>query len=149
MDIRADEVTTCSLVELDRRECLDLFGRAGIGRVVLSVEAIPVALPVNTAVLDGDVVFATDEGSKLDAALRGNVVSIEADGVDRLYHTGWSVIVTGVAELLTDPGDIERARRLSLHAWAPGPHHFLVRIPSTVVSGRRIAWGSVTESPTV
>jgi nitroimidazol reductase NimA-like FMN-containing flavoprotein (pyridoxamine 5'-phosphate oxidase superfamily) len=149
MDIRADEVTTCSLVELDRRECLDLFGRAGIGRVVLSVEAIPVALPVNTAVLDGDVVFATDEGSKLDAALRGNVVSIEADGVDRLYHTGWSVIVTGVAELLTDPGDIERARRLSLHAWAPGPHRFLVRIPSTVVSGRRIAWGSVTESPTV
>jgi uncharacterized protein len=99
-------------------------------------------------VLDGDVVLATNEGSKLDAAVRGNVVSIEADGVDRPYHTGWSVIVTGVAELLTDPGAIEQASRLPLHAWAPGPHRFLVRIPSTVVSGRRIAWVSVTESPT-
>jgi nitroimidazol reductase NimA-like FMN-containing flavoprotein (pyridoxamine 5'-phosphate oxidase superfamily) len=138
----------CSLVELDRQECLELFGRASIGRVVLSVDAIPVALPVNVAVLHGDVVFATDEGSKLDAALRGNVVSIEADGVDPLYHTGWSVIVTGVAEVLTDPGDVEEASRLPLHAWAPGPHRFLVRIPATVVSGRRIAWGSVTETPT-
>ncbi len=131
----------CTLVELDREECLELFRRAGIGRVVLSVDAIPVALPVNVAVLHGDVVFATDEGSKLDAALRGYVVSIEADGVDRLYHTGWSVIVTGVAELLTDPSEIEQASRVPLHPWAPGPHRFLVRIPSTVVSGRRITWG--------
>ena len=128
-------------VELDRQECLEFFGRASIGRVVLSVNAIPVALPVNVAVLHGDVVFATDEGSKLDAALRGNVVSIEADGVDPLYHTGWSVIVTGVAEVLTDSSDVEAASRLPLHPWAPGPHRFLVRIPSTVVSGRRIAWG--------
>lgn len=128
-----------------------MFGvprRAGIGRVVLSVHAIPVALPVNVAVLDGNVVFATDEGSKLDAAVRGNVVSVEADGVDTLYHTGWSVIVTGVAELLTNPRDIEEASRLPLRAWEPGPHRFLVRVPSTVVFGRRIAWGPVTESRT-
>lgn len=147
MEICPGEAATCSLVELDRRECLELFGRAGIGRVVLSVGAIPVALPVNVAVLHDDVVFATDEGSKLDAAIRGNVVSVEADGVDPLYQTGWSVIVTGVAEVLTDPDDIDQASRLPLRAWAPGPHRFFVRIPSTVVSGRRIAW-AVTESPT-
>jgi hypothetical protein len=93
-------------------------------------------------------VFATDEGSKLDAAVQGAVVSVEVDDVDRLYHTGWSVLVTGVAELLTDPEDIERVRRLPLQPWAPGPHLFLVRVPSTVVSGRRIACGPVTDART-
>ena len=132
--------TRSSLVELDRSECLELLDRAAIGRVVFSVRSIPVALPVNLCVLDGDVVFATDEGSKLDAAVQGTLVSVEIDGADRIYHTGWSVLVTGVAELLTDPRDLERARHLPLQPWAPGPHPYLVRVPATVVSGRRITW---------
>ena len=137
----APEDSSFSLIELDRAECLDLLGHAGIGRVVLSVKCIPVALPVNVCVLDGDVVFATGKGSKLDAALRGTVVSVEVDDIDRIYHTGWSVLVTGVAEVITDPEDIARVRQLPIQPWAPGPHRFFVRIPSTVVSGRRIEWG--------
>ena len=129
-----------SVVELSRQECLDLLAHVGIGRVVLNLSDIPVAFPVNVALLDEDVVFATDKGSKLDAALHRNVVSLEADGVDRLYHTGWSVLVTGVAELLTDPHEVERVNRLPLQAWAPGPHLFVVRVPSTIVSGRRLTW---------
>jgi len=123
---------------------MDLLNGASIGRVVLSLNCIPVALPVNLVVLDGDVVFATDRGSKLDAAVQGNVVSVQVDDIDRIYHTGWSVLVTGVAELLSDPRDVERARRLPLQPWAPGPHPFYVRVPSTVVSGRRITLGPQT-----
>ncbi len=137
----SSEGTNFFLVELDRAECLELLKRPGIGRVVLSVRCLPVALPVNFCVLDEDVVFATDEGSKLDTAIRRKVVSVEVDDIDRFYHTGWSVLVTGVAELLTDPQDLERARHVPLQPWAPGPHQFLVRVPSSVVSGRRIAWG--------
>ena len=142
----SDEDTKFSLVELDRDECLELLGHAGIGRVILSVRCIPVALPVNVSVLDGDVVFATGRGSKLDAAIQGTVVSVEVDDTDRLYHTGWSVLLTGVAELLTDPDDIELVRRLPLQPWAPGSHPFWVRVPSTVVSGRRIAWEPVRDT---
>ena len=136
------EDTKFSLVELDRTECLELLDRATIGRLVLSVRSIPVALPVNLCVVDGDVVFATD--TRVQARCRwsrGRMVSVEVDDIDRIYHTGWSVLVTGLAELLTDPRDIERARHLPLGPWAPGPHRFFVRVPSTVVSGRRIAWG--------
>jgi uncharacterized protein len=133
-----------TVVELSRDECLDLLRRAGIGRVVLSVRCIPVALPVNVVVVDGDVVFSTDEGAKLDAVLHRTVVSVEVDDSDPVYHTGWSVLVTGVAELLTDARDIERMRRLPLRAWAPGPHRFFVRVPSTLVSGRRIVWEAET-----
>jgi nitroimidazol reductase NimA-like FMN-containing flavoprotein (pyridoxamine 5'-phosphate oxidase superfamily) len=118
-----------------------------IGRVVLSVECIPVALPVNMALFEGDVVFATNEGAKLDAAVHGNVVSVEVDDFDRMYHTGWSVLVTGVAELITDPRDIERIHRLPLQPWAPGSDHYFVRVPSTMVTGRRIAWGAPARTP--
>jgi len=142
----ADENSHFSLVELDRDQCLELVGHAGIGRVVLSVKCIPVAFPVNVSVLGGDVVFATDQGSKLDAALRGTVVSVEADDIDRMYHTGWSVLVTGMAELITDPHDIDLVRRLPLQPWAPGAHPFLVRVPSTMVSGRRIAWEPLADA---
>jgi nitroimidazol reductase NimA-like FMN-containing flavoprotein (pyridoxamine 5'-phosphate oxidase superfamily) len=138
----SSEDTNFSLIELGRAECLELLNRAGIGRVVLSVKCIPVALPVNVCLFDGDIVFATDEGSKFNAAVRGTVVSVEVDDIDRLYHTGWSVLVTGVAELLTDPEDIARVRRLPIQPWAPGPHLFFVRVPTTVVTGRRIEWGT-------
>ena len=147
MEQLSGDDTTAALVELDREECLDLLGHAGVGRVVLNVEGIPIALPVNVSVLDGDVVFATGKGSKHDAAVRGHVVSVEADGVDRIYHTGWSVLVTGVAQLLTEARGVERAARLPVGPWAPGPHPFLVRVPSTVVSGRRISWSLVSAPP--
>ncbi len=149
MPFALDEDTLLSLVELDREECLDLLGRATIGRVVLSVDCIPVAVPVNFSLVDGDAVFATDVGSKLDAAIRGHVVSVEADHVDGLYHTGWSVLLTGVAQVITDPETIKRTR-CSVRAWAPGNHPFLVRVPSTLISGRRLTWGaaSTTLTPT-
>ena len=77
------------MVELSREESLELLARSGIGRVTFSVHGVPVALPVNVTLLDDDVVFATDQGSKLDAAVTGKVVSIEADGVGQgLPHRG-------------------------------------------------------------
>jgi nitroimidazol reductase NimA-like FMN-containing flavoprotein (pyridoxamine 5'-phosphate oxidase superfamily) len=136
-------------IELERRQCLELLAQTRIGRVVLSVDCIPVALPVNVAVLDGDVVFATGAGSKFDAAIRGQVVSVEADHIDPLYHTGWSVLVTGVAQVLTDDADLARAAELPLQAWAPGSHPFLVRVPTTLVSGRRLDWGGAGDPRSV
>jgi nitroimidazol reductase NimA-like FMN-containing flavoprotein (pyridoxamine 5'-phosphate oxidase superfamily) len=88
------------------------------------------------------VIFSTDSGSKLTAAVEGQVVSVEADDIDLMYHTGWSVLVTGRAELVTEPADIEWASS-RLQAWAPGPHPFLVRVPSTLISGRRLMWDAL------
>jgi len=137
----SDDDTSLCTVELDRSQCLALLDGARVGRVVLSVDCIPVALPVNVSLLDDDVVFFTAAGSKLDAAVHGQVVSVEADEVDSMYDTGWSVLVTGIAQVVTDPAEIERARP-KLRAWAPGPHPFLVRVASTLMSGRRLTWGA-------
>jgi uncharacterized protein len=126
-------------VELGRAECLELLRRAHIARVVLSIRCVPVALPVNAAVQDESVIFSTDSGSKLTAAVEGQVVSVEADDIDPTYRTGWSVLLTGKAQLVTEATEIEWASS-RLQAWAPGPHPFLVRVPSTLISGRRLTW---------
>jgi len=135
-----------SAVELDRPECMTLLRGARIGRVVLSIDCIPVALPVNVCVLDEDVIFSTDRGSKLTAAVSRQVVSMEVDDIDLMYRTGWSVLVTGRAQLVTEPADIEWASS-RLQPWAPGPHRFLVKVPSTLISGRHLMWSTEIVGP--
>src|SRR5436305_4502011 len=119
--------------------CERLLAQRNIGRVGSSVGALPVVLPVNYAMLDGDVVIRTAVGTKLDAALAGAVVAFEVDHVDPVYHEGWSVLLQGRATEIVDPDDVERARRLPLRPWAPGARDRYVRIPAEVISGRRIA----------
>jgi len=134
-----------TLEEMDRAECVRLLARTVIGRVVLSADCIPIALPVNVSVVDRYVVFGTDSGTKLDA-----VVTVEADDIDPVYQTGWSVLVTGVATVITDPGEIERTTKLVAPPWARRNPLFLVRVPMTKVSGRRITWDprpDTTSSP--
>ena len=53
-------------------------------------------------------------------------------------HTGWSVIVTGVTELVTHPSEIRRLDSLGLEPWAPGRKAHWVHIRAWTVSGRRI-----------
>jgi nitroimidazol reductase NimA-like FMN-containing flavoprotein (pyridoxamine 5'-phosphate oxidase superfamily) len=143
---RAPALSGAVMTELDRAQCLELLRTSPIGRVVLSVNCLPVALPVNIALLDGNVVFATGEGSILEAALHRNVLSVESDAIEPLYHSGWSVLVTGTAAVMSEPGQLERARRLPLAPWAPGPHPYYVVVPSTIVSGRRIEPRSLAAS---
>ena len=66
-------------------------------RIAVVIGGQPLVFPVNFT-LDGDaVVFRTDEGTKLHAA-RNGPVAFECDGIDPVYHTGWSVLATGNAE---------------------------------------------------
>lgn len=123
---------------LSAAECSELLAQQSVGRVGISVGALPVVLPVNYAMLDGDVVIRTGEGSKLDAALARAVVAFEVDHVDPIYHEGWSVLVQGRAAVLERPDEVERAALLPLRPWAPGGRDRYVRIPTEIISGRRI-----------
>jgi len=124
---------------LDEAESLELLRRATIGRVAVTIGAVPAVFPVNFGVLDdGMVVFRTGTGTKLDAAMRNAVIAFEVDEVDPAYHEGWSVLVVGVADELRDPEQIDRALRLPLATWAPGTRDHVVGLRPEFVSGRRI-----------
>ncbi len=123
---------------LSRCQCLELLGRAAVGRVVVTDKALPAAFPVSYALLDDDVVFLTSTGSKLEAAALEAVVAFQVDEVDVVRRGGWSVLVQGPAGPIVDPGELARARALPLELWAPFEGTGFVRVRSAVVSGRRL-----------
>lgn len=130
------EVDRNGLVVMNRQESLERLGRCGLGRVAVTVGALPVILPVNYAVLDGDIVFRCTRGTKLDAAVRNAVVAFEADHVDWFGHEGWSVLVVGTASEVTDPAQIDRASEIPLAGWVGGDDLPLVKVRSEIVTGR-------------
>lgn len=123
---------------LSRAECLELLARKRLGRVAVSMGALPVVVPVNYALLDGDVVFRTGTGTKLDAAVTNMVVAFEVDDADDVDRSGWSVLVTGIASEVTDADEADAAAELLGNAWLPVAPPRIVRVRADLVSGRRI-----------
>jgi nitroimidazol reductase NimA-like FMN-containing flavoprotein (pyridoxamine 5'-phosphate oxidase superfamily) len=103
-----------SLRPLLREDCFRLLATAKLGRVGLSIRALPVILPVQYRMLDSGVVFRTAPGTKLTASLLGNVVAFEVDSLSEDDGQGWSVLVTGPVTEIRDPESLDQARRLEL-----------------------------------
>jgi len=118
-------------------ECIDLLAQAHVGRVAVTIGALPAVFPVNYALMDGSILFMTGDGTKFHAALRNAVVAFEIDAFDPLAHDGWSVMVVGMASEVTG-ADLERARLVPLRPWAEGDRRHYVRITPEIVTGRRI-----------
>jgi nitroimidazol reductase NimA-like FMN-containing flavoprotein (pyridoxamine 5'-phosphate oxidase superfamily) len=124
-----------SLIALSRQECVDLLRHAQLGRVVFTERALPAVVPVAFAMYDDAVVMHTSHDSRL-AAHRG-VVAFEADDIDTGSRTGWSVVVVGEAHLVSDVQELARIRLL-LQPWPPGHLDVCLRLPLSIVTGRRI-----------
>lgn len=124
---------------LSREECKVLLAGAGIGRVILTAHALPTALPVSYVVDGDDIIFRTGEGAKLAAAHLGTVVAFEVDNFQPSLRIGWSVVVTGVAKVVTDPDDKRHMDALGIPTWVAATSTRYVRLPATMVNGRRIA----------
>lgn len=127
------------LPHLDEAACRKLLHDVPVGRVAWADDSGRVAiLPVNF-VLDGDtLVFSTAEGAKLDAIRAGRPLTFEADDLEPALRAAWSVVITGAAELVTDPGEIERLHGLPLAPWSHSPKPFFVRLALHQITGRRI-----------
>lgn len=125
--------------ELDREDCLALLREEPVGRVALTSRALPVVLPVTFAMLDGQIVWRSAQGTKLSDASAGFVVAFEADHYDAQHRRGWSVMIQGLAHVITDSEELERARLLPLESWAleGAADHYVCLVPN-IVTGMRI-----------
>jgi Pyridoxamine 5'-phosphate oxidase len=83
-------------------------------------------------------VFRSARGSKLTALALSAQAAFEVDDFDPSGRTGWSVILIGRAEEITEPAEVARLDQLGVCSLAPGADPHWIRIRSTVVSGRRI-----------
>jgi nitroimidazol reductase NimA-like FMN-containing flavoprotein (pyridoxamine 5'-phosphate oxidase superfamily) len=124
---------------LDRQECLRLLAKVPVGRLVYTQQALPAVLPLNFSLdTDASVILCTSAGSDLVRAVDGVVVAFEADEFTAATRSGWSVVVTGRARVVTDPAEHERLSRTAPGSWMPLHHAVFVRITSELVSGREL-----------
>jgi len=130
--------TNSRLEVIPVERCRALLATRQVGRLAFVSDGRPDIEPVNY-VLDGEaVVFATGVGSKLWALSRGPV-AFEVDWTDPSTRTGWSVVLHGHAQEVTEldrPDLVERVRSLPLEIWPSGPRPNLIRISPTSISGR-------------
>jgi hypothetical protein len=123
---------------LDRAECLRLLGTATLGRVGITIGALPVVLPITFRLVGEQIIFRTGAGTKLDAATHNNVVAFEVDDFEPFSHAGWSVVVTGVARSITDADERVALQASPIPRWAPTGDDRVISIDTTMISGRRV-----------
>ena len=129
--------------ELGPQDCLDLLRDEPVGHVALNQRALPVVVPVNFAVLDGDIVWRSDESTRLSDASVDFVVAFEVDHYEPGYTQGWSVMVQGLAHVVTDDEELDLARGLTLESWATSaPPDRYIRLVPNLVTGTRIRQAS-------
>ena len=122
---------------LDQAECMNLLGFSHVGRIALSIGALPAIFPVNYMVDGESIVFSTCTGADLSGATNTAVLAFEAGHIDPTGRGGWSVLAVGVASEIVDP---ETRLKLAFaeHApWLPSDSSRLFRLPLELVSGTR------------
>jgi transcriptional regulator with XRE-family HTH domain len=127
------------LATLSADDCQALIGHGGVGRVLFVEPGRgPVAVPVNYRMDGDDVVFRTSGDSQLAKSLRQAYVSFDVDHLDEALGEGWSVLLTGTASVITEPGELDRVRSLGIEPWAGGDRQLYVRLRAHQVTGRAI-----------
>jgi hypothetical protein len=129
---------------LSEAECRSLLALGSVGRIGISLDALPAIFPVNYRLVDGAILFRTAPGSKLSCAAAGAVVAFEVDDYGILDSSGWSVLAVGRAEVVTDEAAVAAAGAAGLAPFAEGERDALVRIEPTLLSGRRIVHAGVS-----
>jgi uncharacterized protein len=128
--------TKTGLQVLDRKRCLELLATHHLARLGVIEGRHPVVLPINY-VLDGDApVMVTTDGVKSRSA-GGRPACLEIDGTDVDRQTGWSVVVHGRLEDVTDDSTVSQ-RVTPPVPWAPGPHPYVLRLVPESITGRAI-----------
>jgi transcriptional regulator with XRE-family HTH domain len=127
------------LEELTADECRAYIAAGGVGRFLFDDEIRgPVAVPVNYKMDADDVVFRTDSKNLLTEGARHQQVAFDVDHLDETLAEGWSVLLSGSARVIRDPGELERAKALAIQPWAGAHLDTYVRLVPAQITGRRI-----------
>ncbi|MGW0752805.1 pyridoxamine 5'-phosphate oxidase family protein [Streptomyces sp. NPDC002587] len=143
VDDHREAVAPRRMTQLHRAEALRLLGSVSLGRIVFTQHALPAVRPVNHLMDGDDIIVQLHDGATLTSIVAptdaiGVVVAYEADVIDPDTHIGWSVVVTGYAHRVTDPGELARfAARL--RPWIDHPDmNAALRIRPDLVTGLQL-----------
>jgi nitroimidazol reductase NimA-like FMN-containing flavoprotein (pyridoxamine 5'-phosphate oxidase superfamily) len=123
---------------LDRAESLQLLARVPVGRLIFTMNALPAVRLVNFAVAGEMIVLRTAGDSTIARKVDQAIVAFEVDELDAATCSGWSVTVTGRAEVVTDPEIAARYESVPLAPWAPGSRDQFITITTDLAEGLRV-----------
>jgi nitroimidazol reductase NimA-like FMN-containing flavoprotein (pyridoxamine 5'-phosphate oxidase superfamily) len=133
----AAEVGT-ELIELDRRECLELLAAESVGRIAYSAGTGARILPVNYTLIDDCVIFRTVPNGEIYRHALNSNCAFEIDESDEFFQSGWSVVALGRLELANEDDFARMRYGKAPEAWAGGNRYMFVRLQCEHVSGRRV-----------
>jgi nitroimidazol reductase NimA-like FMN-containing flavoprotein (pyridoxamine 5'-phosphate oxidase superfamily) len=124
------------LVELTAYECWGLLDSEEIARVAWNRREGVAIVPVNYTVADGSLWFRTSPYSALGSECAGQRLAIEIDHIEAATLSGWSVVVSGVGELVsaTEVPDT----MVDLGVWPSGSRPLFIRVEPATVTGRKL-----------
>ncbi len=131
-------------------ECMRLLATAAneatVGRIGVPTDRAPVILPVNFVLRRGQVVVRVGAGF-LSQQASGRLVAFEVDHVDSAAGVAWSVLVRGLATLVTSPTDAEIS--LAPSPLVPEPGTMVLTVRPDVVTGRRFVLSGGSSPPSI
>ncbi|MDA8197034.1 MAG: pyridoxamine 5'-phosphate oxidase family protein [Actinomycetota bacterium] len=116
---------------LSDEECISLLKEHSLGRIGISINALPAILPVVYRIVDDAIVIDGWGSARIGDALVQSVVAFEVDEVKDEVGCGWSVLVIGVASSIEDYLDLSDGMSGSSHR-----ETFVIR--PDIISGRRV-----------
>ena len=124
-------------------ECDQCLQATDFGRVITKLGDTIAAFPVFYALVGGDIIFRTDPGTKLAAAVLHTRVTFEIDDA----RAGWSVMAVGFCEEVRSLAELEHALATLDQYWPEGERQRVVRIHPDRVTGRRLRSSESAGSP--
>jgi len=127
------------LRELSYAECRGLLVRQRAGRVAVATPDGPHIIPLNYSVVDESIVFRTTAFSVLATYGRNAKLAFEVDHFRDEAQLGWSVVARGRADVVTDPEELARIRKVcDPSPWADGARNLFFRLDWKELSGRTL-----------
>ncbi len=128
------------LEELDEAASWERLASVPIARVGVVLDGRIDVLPVNHLVHEGRVCWRTTSGTKLAVAARELPVAVEADQIDPQTRAGWSVLLHGVARIVTEAARLEALELVGFEAWtSPDQRTMWIEVEPTSISGREVS----------
>lgn len=125
--------------ELSVAQCWTLLSGGGTGRVAYQDSGRVLVYPVNYVVHDQGVYFRTSRDGVLAGGTEHHNVSFQLDHHDSGRMEGWSVLLSGRAEAVQDPGllSVLWGRRMD-EPWGGGAREVFIGIEPSILTGRRV-----------
>lgn len=134
-----DTAATHRSIDLSETECWTLLASRGTGRVAYAEDGRVVVFPVNYVVHDKAVYFRTSPDGAFGRGPDYRSASFQIDEHDAQRMAGWSVLLSGKAEAVSDSELLTAlwGRRMA-EPWGGGQRDSFIGIEPTLVTGRRV-----------